>query len=108
MVACAAVPTANVEGRTGSAPVRSTASSAATGWRACRHSAASASFELAAEFIAHRSSRCADSRARRLAHPVAVDGELRVARGTLAREVAGHRLALVHADDRAVLHRGDQ
>src|ERR1700737_1688781 len=45
---------------------------------------------------------------RKSAHPVAVDRELRVARGTLAREIAGHRLCRIHADDRAILHRRDQ
>src|SRR4051794_28021549 len=43
-----------------------------------------------------------------LAHPVAVDCELRVTRRAVAREVAGHRLALIHANDRAVFAPGNQ
>jgi hypothetical protein len=42
MVACAALPTGNDDGSTGSAPVRSTASSAASDCPAARHISASA------------------------------------------------------------------
>src|SRR6476646_3260374 len=48
MVACAAVPMANEEGSTGSAPLNSSSSRAASEWPAARHSAATTSCGLGA------------------------------------------------------------
>ena len=63
MLACAAVPIANDEGSTGSAPGNVTVSSAASGWPARRHSAASASVELVRVLMTRRVYRRAGARA---------------------------------------------